>query len=65
MEPNTVNLKVVLVGDTGVGKSSIVNRYVNDNFRPDEVATVGASYVSKIIQKDSNAIKFNIWDTAG
>jgi GTPase SAR1 family protein len=45
MEPDIVNLKVVLVGDTGVGKSSIVNRYINDNFRQDEVATVGASYV--------------------
>lgn len=49
MEPNVMNLKVVIVGDTGVGKSSILNRYINDIFNDDEIATIGASYVQKTI----------------
>ena len=57
--------KVVLLGDTGVGKSSLVLRFVNNNFRPYSEATIGASFMSKMIKVDGSLIKFQIWDTAG
>ena len=60
-----IQVKVVLLGDSGVGKSSIVLRFVADCFKNDADATVGASYTGKILQYNDQAIKFNIWDTAG
>lgn len=60
-----MSLKVVLLGDSGVGKSSIVLRFVADNFKGDEDATIGASFMGKMMQFNEKSIKFNIWDTAG
>ncbi|CAG9327566.1 unnamed protein product [Blepharisma stoltei] len=57
--------KIVLLGDQGVGKSSIVLRFVKDDYNDEQNATVGASYTGKILQVNDKMIKFNIWDTAG
>mmetsp|Transcript_7228 Transcript_7228/g.13360 ORF Transcript_7228/g.13360 Transcript_7228/m.13360 type:complete len:211 (+) Transcript_7228:620-1252(+) len=65
MQQNTKQLKVVLLGKSGVGKSSIVLRFVADNFKGDTDATIGASYLTKILSIGDTNIKFNIWDTAG
>ena len=65
MQGNAMQVKLVLLGDTGVGKSSIVLRFVANNFKLDEDATIGASYMSKMLHIDDKTIKFNIWDTAG
>lgn len=58
-------VKVVLLGGTGVGKSSIMLRFVTNNFKPYSESTIGASFMSKMITVDSRQIKFQIWDTAG
>lgn len=58
-------VKVVLLGDTGVGKSSLVLRFVTNNFKPYSESTIGASFMSKMITVNSKQIKFQIWDTAG
>ena len=60
-------IKVILLGDTGVGKTSIINRYISNTFSNVLTATPGASFTSKtIFLKDYNqSIKFEIWDTAG
>eukprot|EP01040_Poterioochromonas_malhamensis_P013790 gene13790-15207_t len=58
-------VKVVLLGDTGVGKSSLVLRFVTNNFKPYSESTIGASFMSKLITVNSKPIKFQIWDTAG
>ena len=58
-------VKVVLLGHQGVGKSSIVLRFVTNNFRQFSESTIGASYMSKLVVVDEKAIKFQIWDTAG
>jgi small GTP-binding protein len=59
--------KVVLIGESGVGKTSIINRYISNTFSNVLTATPGASFTSKtIFLKDYNqSIKFEIWDTAG
>ena len=59
--------KVVLVGESGVGKTSIINRYVENYFNPNSESTTGASFASKIVTFDKfqKSIKFEIWDTAG
>jgi len=58
-------LKVVLLGDTFVGKSSLVLRYVEGQFSEFQASTVGAAYVSKTTSVDGKAVKLEIWDTAG
>lgn len=60
-----VECKVVLLGDTGCGKSSIVLRFVTGTWERYNESTIGASFLSKMIQVDAKPIKFQIWDTAG
>ena len=57
--------KVVLIGDSGVGKTNILSRYVRDDFSIDTKATVGVEFGSKIIRINNTNIKIQIWDTAG
>ena len=58
--------KVVLLGETGVGKTSIISRYVHNNFSEVLMSTTGASFATKKLEIDSeHKIKFQIWDTAG
>lgn len=58
-------IKLCLIGDSGVGKSSIVQRFVHDTFNVDSESTIGASFMTKTLLVDDNTYKFQIWDTAG
>jgi len=60
-------IKVVLLGESSVGKTCIVKRFANDSFNEDSNATLGATFVSKTLDMPEYgvAIKFQIWDTAG
>eukprot|EP00826_Nyctotherus_ovalis_P005573 TRINITY_DN11265_c0_g1_i18.p1 TRINITY_DN11265_c0_g1~~TRINITY_DN11265_c0_g1_i18.p1 ORF type:complete len:201 (+),score=57.07 TRINITY_DN11265_c0_g1_i18:164-766(+) len=58
-------LKVVLLGETGVGKSSLAHRFAFDKFSECYEATIGAGYFEKPIPSGSGSIKLCIWDTAG
>lgn len=60
-----INYKFVLVGDSAVGKSSIANRYISDDFYEFQEPTIGAAFLSKKIEIDNKEIKLEIWDTAG
>jgi small GTP-binding protein len=62
---NIQDCKVVLLGDSGVGKSSIIARYLSGFFREDIVSTFSATYSQKIYEKKGKRIRLNIWDTAG
>ncbi|KAJ1187751.1 hypothetical protein NDU88_004521 [Pleurodeles waltl] len=56
--------KLVVLGSSGVGKSSLVLRYVKDDFR-DLPATVGCAFFTQLVCLNNTTIKFEIWDTAG
>jgi Ras-related protein Rab-7A len=57
--------KVVIIGDGGVGKSSIRTRYIHDRFSKSYKATIGADFVTKKVQVHNKQIALQIWDTAG
>lgn len=59
-------LTVVIVGESAVGKSSLTLKFVNNQYKENTIATIGAAYLSKTLPIDrKSSIKFNIWDTAG
>ena len=60
-----LELKLILLGESGVGKTSIISRYVNDRFDDNIASSSSMSYVGKIIEKNKKKIKLNIWDTIG
>eukprot|EP00252_Welwitschia_mirabilis_P015387 TRINITY_DN33815_c0_g1_i1.p1 TRINITY_DN33815_c0_g1~~TRINITY_DN33815_c0_g1_i1.p1 ORF type:complete len:203 (+),score=49.72 TRINITY_DN33815_c0_g1_i1:263-871(+) len=65
-DSKVLRVKLVLLGDSGVGKSCIVLRFVRGQFDPSSKVTVGASFLSQTIAlQDSTTVKFEIWDTAG
>ncbi|KAL6074723.1 Ras-related protein Rab-22A [Balamuthia mandrillaris] len=60
-----VEAKMVVLGDCGVGKSSLIIRYVHDEFTEDQATTIGASFMTTKIHVDGLTLKLQIWDTAG
>ena len=64
-ENPTMNIKIALVGDCGVGKSSIALRYTRNEFLSNYISTGGASYSNKIVEKNGEKLQLDIWDTAG
>lgn len=57
--------KLVLVGDSGIGKSSILQKYVKDDFSESYVSTIGVDFAVKTIDLNGKIIKLQVWDTAG
>ena len=64
-ESYEIMVKVVLVGDSGVGKTNIMSKYLKNQFREDSKATVGVEFGSKQFSVEGHQIKAQIWDTAG
>ena len=62
---NEKQIKVILLGDSGVGKSCIINRYINDVYDPNIESTLGSNALSKLIKKDRVSYILNLWDTTG
>jgi len=58
-------LKVILLGDGGVGKSSLMNVYVSGKFSADSFHTIGVEFLIKEIEVDNKKVALQIWDTAG
>ncbi|POM75986.1 Rab7 family GTPase [Phytophthora palmivora] len=60
-----VLLKLIILGDSGVGKTSLMNQYVNQKFSNQYKATIGADFLTKEIMLDDKLVTMQIWDTAG
>merc|ERR1712157_364124 len=60
-----VLLKVIILGDSGVGKTCLMNQYVNRKFTNQYKATIGADFLTKEVMIDDRALTLQIWDTAG
>ena len=65
-EEEIESCKVVIVGESGVGKTSILSQFINDTFQINTESTSGATFSSKtVLCSNNNKIKLEIWDTAG
>mmetsp|Transcript_38215 Transcript_38215/g.91877 ORF Transcript_38215/g.91877 Transcript_38215/m.91877 type:complete len:214 (-) Transcript_38215:107-748(-) len=58
-------MKVIILGDAGVGKTSLLHRYVNKKFGGDYRATIGVDFHNKEVVVDGSAVTMQLWDTAG
>jgi len=58
-------LKILIIGESGVGKSSLLLRFTDDTFDPEQSATIGVDFKVKTLTVDGNRAKLAIWDTAG
>ena len=58
-------IKIVLIGDSGVGKSNLLSQFARNQFNPDSKTTIGVEFATKTIQIQNKTVKAQIWDTAG
>ena len=57
--------KIILVGDSGVGKTNIISRFVDDEFRLSTKSTIGVEFAHVDVKIKNDTVKLQIWDTAG
>lgn len=57
--------KIVLIGDSGVGKTNILSRYTRNEFLMESKSTIGVEFAARVIQVENKRLKAQIWDTAG
>ena len=62
---STIDFKIVVLGALNVGKTSVINRYINGFFQPETLNTIGAGFFNHIIKIDSFEVNLLLWDTAG
>lgn len=60
-----IQAKLVLLGDMGTGKTSLVLRFVKGQFFEFQESTIGAAFFTQVLSLNEATIKFDIWDTAG
>ena len=64
-EKEYYKLKLIVLGDSGVGKTNIIHRYITDTFSTETKATIGVEFFIKTFRVNNDIIKLEIWDTAG
>lgn len=65
MSGSTTSVKLVLLGEAAVGKSSLVLRFVSNDFQENKEPTIGAAFLTQKCTIGDRTIKYEIWDTAG
>lgn len=65
MEDTNLSFKIVIIGDSGVGKSNLMSRYTTNEFSQDTQATIGVEFMTKSLRIEDREAKIQIWDTAG
>ena len=58
-------LKLLLIGDSGVGKTNILTRFAENKFAENYITTIGVDFKVKTVEIDGRPVKLQIWDTAG
>jgi Ras-related protein Rab-8A len=58
-------IKVIIIGDSSVGKTNVLTRYCEGIFKDSYVATIGVDFKIKVLNIDDTRVKLQIWDTAG
>ncbi|CAA7266584.1 unnamed protein product [Cyclocybe aegerita] len=61
----SVQVKLVLLGEAAVGKSSVVLRFVSNEFQPNKEPTIGAAFLTQKCRLEDRILRYEIWDTAG
>lgn len=61
----TCQFKMVLLGESAVGKSSLVLRFVKGQFHEYQESTIGAAFLTQTVSVDDTTVKLELWDTAG
>ena len=64
-ESNEGEIKVILLGDSGVGKTNLINIVTGKEFNENEIITIASSFSKKIININGNEYNINLWDTIG
>jgi small GTP-binding protein len=59
------SLKIVVIGDSGVGKTCLLLRFVHNEWDPDFQPTLGVEFLVKIVNTDKRRVQLQLWDTAG
>ena len=65
LQKEYLRFKLIIVGDTGVGKTNIIGKYIADSFNENTKSTVGVEFFTKSFKINEDYIKLEIWDTAG
>ena len=65
IEEYEMMVKVILIGDSGVGKTNIMSKFLKNQFMEESKATIGVEFGSKLFNHEGHKIKAQIWDTAG
>lgn len=63
--PQDYLFKVVLIGDSAVGKSNLLSRFARDQFHPNSKSTIGVEFQTKTLDVQGKVIRAQVWDTAG
>ena len=65
IDENMKEVKIILLGDVGVGKTSIISRYDKNIFSEKNISTLSSSFITKQVKKGDITYNLNIWDTSG
>ena len=63
-ENNENEIKMILLGDCGVGKTNIISRYLKNEFSEGEMSTTGVNYAMKKLNINGSTFQINVWDTS-
>ena len=65
MDPELMSCKIVILGESGVGKTCIMNKFLGNEFSEEHITTIAAEHQNKTVEINNKKIKITFWDTAG
>jgi|JI9StandDraft_2_1071091.scaffolds.fasta_scaffold310336_2 small GTP-binding protein len=63
MEEGPLSFKIIVIGDSGTGKTSLIRKYIHGAFKDEYEVTVGVDFSSKTVTVDEQPVQLQIWDT--